>query len=273
WLDNNIELVPQPIVSRWEFEEGTGSDVNDSSANSFGGYMVNMDPCTAWVAGHGGGWALDFDGLDDHIVIGDSNQGNFRFTGDGITWSAWIKTSSTGSTMRVIMGISPDSMANESGTKMFMVDRGRLTLRGMNADLGGETTVTVNDGQWHHVAVTVKFDTYGEDDTLLFYIDANSDGGSIERNINRHSDAGFRITIGDGVWSAFDGLIDDVQVYNEALDANGILQIYEEGSFVPPEQLVCVKYLAKDLNEDCKVDFLDYAILVDNWLNIPALWP
>ena len=67
-------------------------------------------------------------------------------------------------------------------------------------------------------------------------------------------------TFAIGVWSGnyFDGLIDDLRVYGRALSSSEIFSL-AGGS-------------RADLNDDMKVDFMDYAVLVDQWLQ-EQLWP
>ncbi len=269
WLENQRQWFG--LTGSWTFDEGGGSDAEDSSEYQNHGQLVNMNPMDAWVPGHDGTWALDFDGVNDYVVIPDSTSGLYDFNGQGLTWSAWIQTSKNAG-ITPIIAKSPVGFANDQGAKTFGIDYGRLTLRGNYSGYGGESTGKVNDGQWHHVAMTIEFDTFptGED-TLKFYIDSIEDGGSTERNINERSDQGYRLTIGDGPWGIFDGKIDDVRIYNYAMSQSQIQDLYAGNPVSSESNYFCPEFPVKDLNEDCKVDFSDYQQLADDWFSEPGL--
>ena len=69
---------------------GSGLVVPDISGNDNHGTMTNMDAATDWVQGrHGGEGALEFDGVDDYINVGD-----IEGLTTGLTISAWVNTRS-----------------------------------------------------------------------------------------------------------------------------------------------------------------------------------
>jgi hypothetical protein len=61
-----------------------------------------------------------------------------------------------------------------------------------------------------------------------------------------------------------DAVIDDVRIYNYVLDANEIGRLHEGLS--PEDKLICTQYPDEDMNKDCKIDFLDFAVLANHWL-------
>ena len=74
--------------------------------------------------------------------------------------------------------------------------------------------------------------------------------------------------IGSGWYGGYDGLIDDFQIYDYALSQSEIAYAATNGTgifdlpLIPPV----------DLNGDNRIDFKDFAILADNWLD-KNLWP
>ena len=74
--------------------------------------------------------------------------------------------------------------------------------------------------------------------------------------------------IGSGWYGGYDGLIDDFQIYDYALSQPEIAYAATNGTgifdlpLIPPV----------DLNDDNLIDFKDFAILADNWLD-KYLWP
>lgn len=67
---NRSHPLAQGLVGAWAFYEGSGDKLYDLSGNGHDGTLTNMDPATDWVAGQYG-WALDFDGSDDAVSMGD----------------------------------------------------------------------------------------------------------------------------------------------------------------------------------------------------------
>jgi len=217
-----------------------------------------MDTASCWVSGTQGG-AVDFDGLTERMEVPDSNKTHdFAFKG-GVTWSAWIKT--TTSNRGTIISKSPTDLSNSSGNKrLFMQPNGRIKL--LVSGTGGAVASAgrINDGHWHHVGMTVEFETSDSNDTVKLYIDANEDGGSTNtRDINKRDDSDYIIMVG-----RIDAVIDDVRIYNYVLDANEIGRLREGLS--PEDKLICSQYPDEDMNRDCRIDFLDFAVLADHWL-------
>lgn len=156
---------------------------------------------------------LGFDGTNDYI------QTNFTgITGSSSrTIEAWIKTGTTGA-QRVIadMGTMPN------GT--------RFTLNILNGllriEIGGggiNSTVSVTDNQWHHVAVT--YDNSLSSSKYKLYIDGtlNTSGDITAANINTAAGVGFMIgRRNDGV-NYFQGQMDEVRVWNVVRTAAQIM--------------------------------------------------
>jgi hypothetical protein len=69
----------------------------------------------------------------------------------------------------------------------------------------------------------------------------------------------------------WDGRVDDVRLYDYALNADEIGLLYA-GSAVPAPQpeLACYHIPNGDLNQDCKIDSVDFSILASRWLDGPG---
>ena len=89
----------------------------------------------------------------------------------------------------------------------------------------------LNDGNWHHVATTLVDDGNPNVNEVLIYVDGVLEAVSKDqgKSINTASDA--KVRIGKGHTSQeWDGEIDDVGIYNDALAAEKILAIYNLGN-------------------------------------------
>ena len=74
--------------------------------------------------------------------------------------------------------------------------------------------------------------------------------------------------IGSGSYGGYDGLIDDFQIYDYALSQSEIAHAATNGTGVFDLPLM----LPGDLNNDNRVNFADFALIADNWLE-NGLWP
>jgi hypothetical protein len=128
----------------------------------------------------------------------------------------------------------------------------QFRLNGVAENDGAIGTTSVDDGEWHHVAGTY------DQSNLILYVDAAVDQTVSAPGNTIGTDTGnLFIGIEDDMSDDWNGLIDDVRVYDYALSLAEII------------------YLARspvDLNQDNKVNFKDYAILAEAWLD-EQLWP
>jgi hypothetical protein len=74
--------------------------------------------------------------------------------------------------------------------------------------------------------------------------------------------------IGSGSYGGYDGLIDDFQIYDYALSQSEIAHAATNGTGTFDLPLM----LPADMNNDNRIDFADFALLADNWLE-NGLWP
>ena len=74
--------------------------------------------------------------------------------------------------------------------------------------------------------------------------------------------------IGSGWYGGYDGLIDDFRIYNYALSQAEIAHVATNGTGIFEHPLM----IPVDLNDDDQIDFSDFALLADQWLE-NQLWP
>ena len=74
--------------------------------------------------------------------------------------------------------------------------------------------------------------------------------------------------IGSGWYGGYDGLIDDFRIYDYALSQPEVAYIATNGTGIFDQPLMS----PADLSADGRINFKDFAILADNWLN-ERLWP
>ena len=189
------------LVGWWKFDEGRGTVARDSSGRGNHGKIIGG---TRWARGGIGG-ALEFDG-DDVVTT------NLRGFNSDFTWAAWIKTVRPTGTI-----IGNAEVTWSGGAKSFYLlgGRPRVDVCGVSYVQG---SAVVNDGRWHHMALTADFETLGTHDTVKIYVDGRLGAAKSDWNINR-DEKNHRIRIGHvhvhGEY--FTGLIDEVRVYKRTL--------------------------------------------------------
>jgi len=210
------------LVAHWKFDDGTGSVAEDSAGDNDGTVYGAV-----WTDGIIDG-ALDFDGTDDYV---DTNSADLDLAGtDTITVSAWIcPRGQFGDETGVI--VNDYDRNNRLGwITDFYSDN---TFRAVNMDSGKSrkrrsSPLALN--QWHHVAAVIYPTGYPD-------IYAN---GQLDNNYYASEDPTTELYRGNGnvligkvskyttPYALYNGKIDDVRVYDRALDANEISQLYGE---------------------------------------------
>ncbi|MFP4055548.1 MAG: LamG domain-containing protein [Candidatus Brocadiia bacterium] len=217
------------LVGYWSFDEGTGLTAHDGSGYLNHGTLANMSD-GEWEPGHTGApgdFCLHFDGGDDVVRVPDSPS--LSLTGD-LTIAAWLHGDgpSFSGNRNIVAKDSNDAYR-------FRVDAsgGQLWLL-LNDGTGHQlhpSGVTPPSGSWHHVATTVDF----ADQKVRFYLDGNL-ARQMDTTKSSIADTGGGLTIGSYSWGGsevFDGLLDDVAVYDQRL-SNDQVRALATGT-APPE--------------------------------------
>jgi hypothetical protein len=204
--------APGPL-GYWPIDEGTGTSVADKSGNGNTG-TVTGSSSPRWVSGKFGS-AIDFPpNATGWTTITPANESNFDIT-TSITVEAWIKSNGFEDAWEAIVtkGDSAWRISRYNTTNFIGFSTTGLT----NVDLSG--TVNVNDGAWHHVVGVY------DGANKYIYIDGELDistaaTGSISTN-NHAVNIGENAEVGS---RNFNGIIDDVKVYNYARSSQKIVE-------------------------------------------------
>jgi len=150
---------------------------------------------------------FDFDGSNDVI----DNTGTPQLT-TPFSITAWAKPDAFAGDSRAIFA-NWDS--TNSDFYVWFRDSGQIEM--VDDIRGGVTGSTFSANQFYHVAAV-----FSNTENIL-YVDNNVDLQSSGHSQTTYVDAG-GITIGS--FDKFDGIIDDVRLYNKALSATEVSQIY-----------------------------------------------
>jgi hypothetical protein len=270
WLQGDYTILattPQPPVSSWKLDNNTSDSAGANSGTTRGN--------PTYVAGKSG-QAIRLDG-DDDVDLGNPATLDFS-TGDW-TISAWIKTTQSGTADENKGTIYAKGGDQTDGIRYTLavneVTSGLITLttddNATKAQATGSTVV--NDDLWHHVAGIRK------GTQLLVYVDGALDGtGTVPAGYDLSGTTQHNAYIGvitdnrDGTLvKYFNGLLDDVAIYNYALSDTDILSAAGLAEMYYP--VTSPANISDDETMNSKrINFKDFAILADEWLK-QLLWP
>ena len=219
------ENLKRGLVLHFDFDtEPAGGKIADVSGANNNGQLVGA----TWVAeGHQGG-ACRFTPPNEYIHVPNSSSLN----PPQVTLSVWIKTSRHDNTFRRV--VDKDYKTGYSltiGGAPPPYSRGRayfeINCQSEWAHRAIASDEPVNDGRWHHLVGT--FDTSGQ----RLYVD-----GHLQKRILRDrrdllpNDSDLTIgmnpvnpTPGE-VGASFDGLVDDVMIFNRGLSTEEVQMLY-----------------------------------------------
>ncbi|MCI0503671.1 LamG domain-containing protein, partial [Candidatus Micrarchaeota archaeon] len=217
--------APAGMVSWWDGDNATVPE--DIWGDNDGVFMNNATISSAGMVGS----AFLFDGVNDYVSIPDPTGGLSAFTFD-----AWVKFDN----------VSRDEfIAGDWGNGWLLFERyGMLQfyVRGASGNTFIENASTVGTTGWHHVAAT-----YDGSGMAYVYLDgvqsAKSAAGkgvvAAGSPTARLGHSGYYSSPGNTSHLFFEGMIDEVEIYNRALNATEIKSISDslgEGKCKEPEE-------------------------------------
>ena len=174
-------------------------------------------------------YSMEFDGTADVVTIGSTSLG----ITSAISISAWVKTTDTASSYKVIFCEDNTSGTNRSWN-LFVNSSRKLSFIVWNTDGSLNYLVRTNidevqDGNWHHVVAT--YDGTTNADGIKLYVDGSPESMTATSTGIRTT-ASLEPTIGgltnSGGWY-WPGSLSNIGVWSSALTQDQILTIYNGG--------------------------------------------
>lgn len=229
--------VCTPPVAHWKLDENTGTATNDISGNSNTG-TLNSFPSNPWRPGQLGS-SLEFDASDDNITAGSGTSIDNVFTGGG-TYVAWIKANSFGEGGTSGRILDKGGSLSNTGPAFYLCGSGSgctstIAFFHGDSDINGsiwrssDNAIALND--WYHVAVVFNKDSISNEP--VFYVNGvlqtttnvvTADGSFDDDNAQTQY-IGNRL----GTDRTFDGILDDVKIYNYARTQTQIAWDFNRG--------------------------------------------
>jgi Concanavalin A-like lectin/glucanases superfamily/Bacterial TSP3 repeat len=230
-------IIPRGLVAHYKFDEApaavTAASAVGGNPGAVGSAVVTG---VTGIAGNAYQFANLF-GQDDIVDMGNAVFLENIIATKALTYTAWIKSTDVSTGRNTVISTADTTLANS------YVDMGIAGLTPHGGALSGRhrpngdaniteifsdtppSTALVNDDVWHHVAMSIDLET----DTIRLYVDGVPTGEN-----NTIAAAAFPAfnnfevgRLGRNVpTDAYAGLIDDVQVYNEALTPARIAALF-----------------------------------------------
>jgi hypothetical protein len=215
--DDSRPAVSTGPVVYLKMDEGTGVTAADSSGNGNAGTLMNG---AAWTAGTNG-QAVALDGVDDYVRIPHAAALN-AFP---LTVAVWFKTTTTTG----FRGLANKYVSGSYNGYQIYFSNGNLCawyMRDPANNVYDATSCTLstagyNDGSWHHAALVV--DSAGG----RLYVDGAQKATRAWTGTPGAPSTAQEIRLGN--YGAYlPGAVDELLVYNRALTAAEVLQIYTD---------------------------------------------
>jgi len=203
-----IRTASADLIGYWSFDEGSGLIAKDGSGNGNDGTLENG---TEWTDGQSG-YAVQFDGTDDCVNLG--NAGNLSIM-DDFTFSMWVKISEYPTSWRNMLSKLVDDQHVEYNFRYKTATEGQFYYGTGSAAIVcmWNPTEDLPLNTWTHIAGVRKSKTHlklyfngVEKRTLSITAEAVSTDANV--TIGRQSNNTFY----------FDGMIDEVAIFTDALE-------------------------------------------------------
>ncbi|MGA3048225.1 MAG: LamG-like jellyroll fold domain-containing protein [Terracidiphilus sp.] len=224
----SLIVTPSGLVGWWNFTEGSGTTASDSSGN---GYSATLYNGVNWTSGQTGG-AISANGVNQYMATPPIDLSSTS----AFTLAAWISRTWSSSGPTVLAEASPNFNGVSDGFGLFADDGSDCGISsaiftGMRGNSGYALNCypSPSSADWHHLAIVCDKSKPGSQQVSL-YIDGVMQTAVaspyITTNSNTFGNEPFYFFSRDGAQFFTAGMIGDLRLYNRALSASEIGQIF-----------------------------------------------
>jgi hypothetical protein len=223
----------QTPLGYWKFDEGSGTSAFDSSGN---GHTALLSSRVGWDKG-ANGWAISAnDANQDYVSIPPIDLRDTR----AATIAFWVMRNYTTDGENVLLEAGSNYQDSTTGFALLPDDE---TCHGIQAALRGNEGTTANcysqpsAGVWHHLAVVYDKSQTGGNQVDLYVdgvLQAPSWNLSSATNTNNFGYNPVYLFSRSGTSQYTSGTVSDLRIYNIALTAAQIQQLYTATGLATP---------------------------------------
>ena len=169
-------------------------------------------------------YSVNFDGSNDYLNVSGFNPNSLIGTGD-MTFSAWFKIDIDSAVQRIMYMGHPTN--NEDYLTLFFRNTNNtLELSARSGDAGNAAitgSTTLSTSTWYHAAFTRT------GSTCTTYLNGSQEGAVTDSEFSVALGSTFMLGTFKNVASYLDGFLDELAVWDVALDADAVTAIYNSG--------------------------------------------
>lgn len=192
------------LVGHWPFDEGSGDLAKDFSVNKNNGNIYKAE----WVTGRKGTGLL----FKTNAYIDFGTPSSLNMQGD-ISVAFWMKLTNPSANNFYRILAKRKSWNDPAGFELeISPGNDRLNFCGGNANMIGQGLVAIKyDDQWHHYTTVIR------DGRLRVYVDGKLVGWDENVASPTQVDAPFVIGASSTFKDNFEGVLDEIKIWNRAL--------------------------------------------------------
>jgi hypothetical protein len=216
------------LVAHWEFDEGAGTIAHDSVGINHGTIHG-----VQWTTGQAGN-ALNFDGINDYVEVPDNPSLRFSQS-DSFSISCWAMPV-VGDGGRIVCKMRKNSAVGVFGYETLWHSELSEFCFSAESSCRGYTVVRTGEGSapagnWYH------FTAVYSNKNITLYLNGEPAGGGTFAHDAGSTTPDKNLSIGVRSYDStmegyFEGLVDDVRIYNRALSAQEVWQVYVGSYYV-----------------------------------------
>jgi prepilin-type N-terminal cleavage/methylation domain-containing protein len=223
-------------VGVWNFDEGSGMTANDSSGYGNNGTLYNFISPHGWTTDNpsNSGYSLSLDGSNDYVRVPHSDflSSEIFGTSEIFTLAAWAYPKAWADWAAVINKATGGSWSNTTSGMWASNDAGFRCVMGSNVSgnpSGSSIGISYKPplDTWYHIVCTAD-GTY-----LTMYVNGNYRGRTAISNLTYpRSENSAPLVFGrrcESCSPSFNGLIDEVRIYEKALETAQVEELYYAG--------------------------------------------
>ncbi|MBN2513048.1 MAG: immunoglobulin domain-containing protein [Sedimentisphaerales bacterium] len=264
---NTVWVEHARQTSQWAFE----NDYTDS-IGGYDGFVADVDSTPGFDTGKIGSKALVLDGINDYLILPSAALPK---AGTEMTFAFWAKNNTPTAGTVTLYAYAEAAPGNRLVNIHTPWSNNNAYLDVTNTDAGtaydrvgvGNAVVSTGDPYWIYWVFTKDSET----GVMRIYRNGVQIGqatGQTRRQYGvDHIQLGANRDANNVIGQFFNGLIDDLRIYNYAVDEVEAAYLYYdavgEKVCINSTDPVLVKY---DFNQNCKIDLGDFAELAANWM-------
>jgi len=213
------------MIGKRLINTGVAADAGITPSEHFNTVLYTGNGSTQRIGGYINRGAV-FNGSSSVIPLPDSLQTYLQSYGTSFTFSCWLNTTTTSNG---IVFTNSQGDVSPFYTFLLQVNSNGTVLaqkRVGSSNVAATSTGTVNDGNWHHIAIVL------DSSNTTIFIDGSQDGQVSDGNaFNTFSSSTYRLGAGNanaGYNTLFNGKLDQVRIFDKALSSTEVTTLSNE---------------------------------------------